>query len=119
MSLLSHRTKLNASSGFSLSEHCRCAAENRGGTCNTGGKQLTGTRSKTAPDQQDSLTLPSCQKQLEAVKKKAKLLDSHAQICKLDLPRRKASMHITMQSRGAMNGQRMPKRIIKGRTNGR
>ncbi|CAL5220695.1 g2747 [Coccomyxa viridis] len=93
--------------------------ENRGGTCNTGGKQLTGTRSKTAPDQQDSLTLPSCQKQLEAVKKKAKLLDSHAQICKLDLPRRKASMHITMQSRGAMNGQRMPKRIIKGRTNGR
>ena len=115
----SHSSTLQASSGSRLSKHCRCAAENRGGTCNTGGTLLTGTRSKSAPKQQDTFTLPSCQKQLEAAQKKAKLLSAHAEICKLDLPRRKASMHMTVQSRGATNSLRMPKRIVKGRTNGR
>lgn len=106
--------------GCNLSEHCCCAAENRRGTCNTGAKQLTGTRSKTAADQQDVFTVPSCQKQVAEVQKKAKHLRSHVDICKLDaLPRRKATMHLSVQSRGAMNGLRSPKRIAKGSANGR
>ena len=103
-----------------LSERCRCAAENRRGTCDTGSKQLTGTRSKTAGDQQDVFAVPSCQKQVAEVQKKAKFLRSHVEICKLDaLPRRKATMRTSVQSRGAMNSLQSPKRIAKGSANGR
>ena len=106
--------------GCSFSERRQYVAGNTGSACSFGTKQLTGTRSKTAADQRDAFMLPSCHKQVEAVQKNAKSLGSHVGICKLDnLPRRKASMQMTMQRRGAINGVRSAKRTVKGSANGR